>query len=78
MAIQDDKPHDPVDEVKEDTSGQQLEDARHSAEKPVVAPEGAERITFKTWVVIFVRPIASYAHRVETNNLLDLVGHLWS
>lgn len=55
MATNEEKHHDPVNEVKEDTRGQQLEDAEHSAEKPIVAEEGSTTITLKTWLVIFVR-----------------------
>lgn len=78
MAIQDDNPHDPVDDVKNDTSGQRIEDAEHSAEKPIVAAEGAERITFKTWVVIFVSLIASRGYSIKADSSLDSVVYLRS
>ena len=77
MATQDDKPHNAVDEVKEDTSGHQLEDASHSAEKPVVAAQGAERITLKTWVVIFVSEAEMSNTSVEADNTADLVSYIW-
>lgn len=77
MATLDDKPHNAVDEVKEDSSGQQLEDATHTAEKPVVAAQGTERITLKTWVVIFVSEAEMSNTIVEADDAADFVGYVW-